>query len=71
MADGTLKGNNRPCEACGGRRRFPGSTALRCEACKGIGFTRLPDAQIVERHAAEACEFYWPAFDARTTGGKG
>lgn len=66
-----LHGNHDPCPACALRREMQDTApidreALPCNVCKGMGYLRLRDAEIVRRTIEEARRLYWPAYYART-----
>lgn len=70
MTDATLHGNHEPCEACELRRasqdlRSIDREEIPCNACGGLGFVPLSDAEIVRRTVEEARLHYWPAFTKR------
>ena len=66
-----LHGNHDPCPACALRREMQDTAPidrepLPCNVCKGVGYLRLRDAEIVRRTLEEARRLYWPAYYART-----
>lgn len=70
MSTAYLHGNNDPCAACELRREVADTAPIDrdpipCNACGGVGFLPLSEAEIVRRTCAEARRIYWPAVDAQ------
>ena len=66
-----LHGNCDPCPACALRREMQDTAPidrapLPCNVCKGVGYLKLHDAEIVRRTIEEARRLYWPAYYACT-----
>lgn len=71
MTTGYLQNNHDPCPACALRREMQDTgtinrDALPCNVCKGKGYLKLHDAEIVRRTIEEARRLYWPDYYART-----
>lgn len=66
MATAYLHGNCDPCAACELRRETADTGPvfredLPCNACGGLGYLSLSDAEIVRRTVIEARRCYWPS----------
>ncbi len=66
-----LAGNCDPCPAC--ELQLAGRAGIdrpltQCQVCKGKGYLKLRDAEIVRRTVAWAKDHYWPQAERRRAG---